>query len=380
MAYQNTVGISRLASGVTLDAIAGANATAGAVDMNSNQFSNLAAASSAGQAVEYSQFEAALDGRSWKDPVRVATAAALPAYTRTTNTITADANGALPSIDGVSLAVNDRLILQDGAAGADNGIYEVTSLGDGSNPFVLDRTDDADTAAELDDGATAWVQEGTANGDKILTQTATVSTINSDSVSWAQTGSATSVSVWSDLSDVDDSARVDGSLARFDTTGSTWQATTGSNLLLSDAGQLQIPTTGSGAGVLIGGDFQIYRSAADEGTTPDDFVVGGILTTNGRAMDVASTKTANYSATAADEMIPVDTTGGVVTITFPSGAKTGQQWEVKDVGFDAENFNITLASAGAENFLGIASGATFTMNQNGDAFKVTFDGTDFIVS
>jgi hypothetical protein len=40
-------------------------------------------------------------------------------------------------------------------------------------------------------------------------------------------------------------------------------------------GQLQLPTTGSGAGVLIGGDAQWYRSAANQMATPDDVYFAG---------------------------------------------------------------------------------------------------------
>ena len=50
----------------------------------------------------------------------------------------------------------------------------------------------------------------------------------------------------------------------------------GTNLMtLSSAGQLQLPVTGSSAGILIGSDFQIYRLGADFGYTPDTFQVGG---------------------------------------------------------------------------------------------------------
>ena len=41
------------------------------------------------------------------------------------------------------------------------------------------------------------------------------------------------------------------------------------------AGQVRLPITGSGAGILIGGDVQLYRSAADVLTTPDTFQVAG---------------------------------------------------------------------------------------------------------
>jgi hypothetical protein len=43
------------------------------------------------------------------------------------------------------------------------------------------------------------------------------------------------------------------------------------------SGQLKVPTTGSGAGILIGGDVHWYRDAADLWRTPDNVRVGGYL-------------------------------------------------------------------------------------------------------
>lgn len=100
---------------------------------------------------------------SSKEPVHVATLVALPANTATTTVMTASANGALPLIDGESLLVGERVLVKDEGVAANNGIYEVTSLGDASNPWVLTRTDDANTAAELC-GAQAAVDTGTQSG------------------------------------------------------------------------------------------------------------------------------------------------------------------------------------------------------------------------
>ena len=86
-----------------------------------------------------------------------------PAYTRTANVILADAVGALGAIDGVTLIVGDRILLVDGAAGADNGIYQVTVIGDGGTAYELTRTVDADTSAKVTCGQSVYVEEGTIN-------------------------------------------------------------------------------------------------------------------------------------------------------------------------------------------------------------------------
>ena len=55
----------------------------------------------------------------------------------------------------------------------------------------------------------------------------------------------------------------------------------------TEAGQFRVPITGIGAGIVIGGDTQLYRSAADVITTPDSLTVGGKLTTVASASGAA---------------------------------------------------------------------------------------------
>lgn len=90
--------------------------------------------------------------------VRLVTVAALPSYTRSTNTITATANGAL-SVDGVAVAVGDRILNRHGT-GADRGIYTVTATGSGGAPYVLDRATDADASADFVTGMFVNVTDG----------------------------------------------------------------------------------------------------------------------------------------------------------------------------------------------------------------------------
>lgn len=134
---------------------------------------NVANGTATNDAVNFGQLSAAINGFDWKASARAATTAALPAATYANGasgvgaTLTANANGALAAQDGVTLIVGDRILVKDQAAGLQNGIYTVTAVGDGSNPFVLTRAVDADTAAELNAGATVTVEEGTAQGDRI---------------------------------------------------------------------------------------------------------------------------------------------------------------------------------------------------------------------
>jgi hypothetical protein len=153
----------------------------GEMSMQSNKITDLAAGTGPNDAVNLSQVEALVAGLTDpKDAARVATTAALPAstYNNGTNgtgaTLTANANGAIGSIDGVAVAVADRILVKDQSSGVENGIYVVTQLGDGSNPWILTRSDDASIGGgdvvsqpegeQVTQGMYVPVAQGTLNG------------------------------------------------------------------------------------------------------------------------------------------------------------------------------------------------------------------------
>ena len=95
--------------------------------------------------------------------VNEATAGALPAntYDPVGLTLTANGNGAL-TVDGVSVSLNDRVLVKNEATAADNGLYTVTATGDAGDPYVLTRASDMNTGAEVP-GAFVFVETGTVN-------------------------------------------------------------------------------------------------------------------------------------------------------------------------------------------------------------------------
>jgi len=119
-------------------------------------------------------------GINFHQSVRLATAAALPANTYNNGasgvgaTLTANANGAL-SVDGVAVVAGNRILVKNEAAGANNGVYTVTQVGNGSTPYILTRATDFDSAGtgvdQIDAGDfflvtagstqsnTSWVQQ-----------------------------------------------------------------------------------------------------------------------------------------------------------------------------------------------------------------------------
>ena len=121
---------------------------------------------------------------------RACTTAALPAYTYANGssgvgaTITGNANGALAAIDGVTLSAGDVLLVQNGAAFADNGLYTVTQIGDAGTPFILTRSIASDTQNKIL-SATIKIREGNSRRAAIYEYCGAVTiTIGTTALSW----------------------------------------------------------------------------------------------------------------------------------------------------------------------------------------------------
>lgn len=105
--------------------------------------------------------DAARSGLDVKQSVRMATNEALPSYSHLSGVLTAVANGAL-AIDDVTPNAGDRILVKNEVSGNSpfNGIYNVTNPGSASSGFVLTRSIDADSNAEITAGMFVFVEEG----------------------------------------------------------------------------------------------------------------------------------------------------------------------------------------------------------------------------
>lgn len=115
-------------------------------------------------------------GLNFHQACNYATAAALPAYTYNNGTsgvgatITANANGAL-SVDGATPSVGQRILVKNETSGNApyNGIYTVTTVGNGSTAFVLTRATDFDESGtgpnQIDAGDFVLILSGTTNAN-----------------------------------------------------------------------------------------------------------------------------------------------------------------------------------------------------------------------
>jgi hypothetical protein len=126
-------------------------------------------------------------GLDVKPSVKYATTAALATNTYAAGVLTATANGAL-TVDGGSPALNDRVLVKNEATAANNGIYYLSQVGDGTHPYKLTRVLDMDAWTEVP-GANVWVEQGTANADTAWVCTADQGgTIGSTAIAWTQFG------------------------------------------------------------------------------------------------------------------------------------------------------------------------------------------------
>lgn len=221
-----------------------------------------------------------------KDSVRVATTGA-ETYTISAGAVTQITG---TSVDGVTLAVNDRILIKNapaasgagaGAGSANttqpgNGIYIVTNA---TTNLTVQRANDADISADVTAGLFAFVAEGTANADNgfVLTTNDTI-TLNTTGLTFTQfsgagqvqagagltktgntidvVGTANRIVVNADSIDIDANYAGQNTIVTLGTvTTGTWNATT-------------IATTRGGTGLTsyVLGDL-LYASAANTLTT-----------------------------------------------------------------------------------------------------------------
>ena len=75
------------------------------------------------------------------------------------------------SLDGVSVAVGDRVLVKNQASSFQNGIYTVTTVGSGAVNWVMTRATDYDQAAEIAEDQVVLINQGTISTGKSYIQT-----------------------------------------------------------------------------------------------------------------------------------------------------------------------------------------------------------------
>ena len=156
----------------------------GVVDVNNSRVSNVTDPTQAQDAATKAYVDAVKQALDIKESVRVAT---------TANITIATALNVGDTIDGVTLADGDRVLVKNQTTGSQNGIYVA-----GSSPV---RAADANSSSEVTSGLFVFVEEGTANGDNgyVLTTNDTI-TLDSTALTFTQFSGAGAVEAGNGLS------------------------------------------------------------------------------------------------------------------------------------------------------------------------------------
>jgi Repeat of unknown function (DUF5907) len=170
----------------TLDAIANPVANR---DMNGFRIVNVSDPTANADAATKFYVDNLIQGLDSHPSVRAASVA---------NVSVAPPSNAPSTLDGVSLAAGDRVLLKDQTNQAQNGIYVVQIVGTGINGTWA-RVADQDTWAEVP-GAYVWVEEGTTNADTGWVCTANQGgTLNTTNMPWVLFASASALIAGSGL-------------------------------------------------------------------------------------------------------------------------------------------------------------------------------------
>lgn len=102
------------------------------------------------------------------------------------DTLTNAGTQAVFTIDGVTPPVNSRILVKNQTTTYQNGCYDLTNVGSVSTNWVLTRSTDYDTAAEILPGTLFVIDNGTANEATLWLQTQTVTTVDTDPILFSQ--------------------------------------------------------------------------------------------------------------------------------------------------------------------------------------------------
>ena len=184
----------------------------GTVDVASSKITGLAAPTLSTDAATKAYVDTLVAaGIHFHSPVRVETNANRNAtYNNGTAgvgaTLTNAGTQAALVLDGVSLALNDRVLVRSQTNQTQNGVYTVTNVGSGSTNWVLTRSTDTDEYAidspsGLSEGSTFFVQEGTVGaGNTYTCNTSGTITFGTTNITFVQVSSAQIYSAGTGLS------------------------------------------------------------------------------------------------------------------------------------------------------------------------------------
>jgi hypothetical protein len=251
-------------------------------------------------------------GLQYKIASNVATTVGLPAYSYNNGTlgvgatITGNVNGVL-TIDTVTTTAGMRVLVKNETLtnAPFNGIYSVTAPGDAGNVYVLTRSTDDDTAADMN-GAYTFIESGNVNGTTSWTCTASSANpvvIGTSPINWIQFARPSTYQAGNGLS-------LNGTVFNVNVDNST-TAIVGANVVVKASANLVTPNIGNavgnslslvGTGNISGGNISVTGLATvGANLTSGNVATGAVVATgdiSGANLTLSGTMTANGTATA----------------------------------------------------------------------------------
>lgn len=208
-------------------------------------------------------------------------------------TLTAGSNGAFTT-DGVSPALNARILVKNQSTSYQNGIYTLTTIGTVGTLAILTRAADYDQASEINPGDLVVITAGTTLTSSSWLQTATVTTIGTDPISFSQFTASLPITV---------------------PNGGTGITSIAANQLLYGSGVNTIAALSTGTGVITALGQNVSGSGSMALTTSPSFTTPALGTPSAGVLS-------NCTAYGALRSFQVFTSGTAATYTLPAGIKS----------------------------------------------------------
>jgi hypothetical protein len=288
-------------------------------------------------------------------------------------TLTNAGTQAALAIDGVSLSVNDRVLVKDQVSTFQNGIYVVTTVGSGATNWVLTRATDYDSSSpsEVVAGSYTIIINGTVNGTILYIETGPGPfTIGTTPIVFSAFNSAANINVTAPLTKMGNTIALTTPLAAtFGGTGvsNSNTITLGGNistagaLITSGANSLTFTTSGPTnvtlptSGTLVNTAVTSLLSLVSIGTITTGVwngtligpIYGGTGVNNG-----TSTITLGGSLTTSGAFASTFTMTGVTNVTFPTSGTLATTSQIPTL-------PISLANGGTSTNLTANNGGIF---------------------
>jgi hypothetical protein len=253
----------------------------GAIAMGTNKITGLGTPTDATDAATKGYVDTAVVGIDWKASVRAATTANV--------TLASDLENG-DTLDGVTLATGDRVLVKNQSTGSQNGIYVIKVSG------APDRSTDCDIAAELTSNFAVFVEEGTTNADQgyVLTNDGAI-TVGTTALTFTQFTGLGQVVAGDGLAKTGNTLNVTAGTG----ISITGDAVTNDGVLSITGTANQITASASTGAITLSGPQDLHSSASPAFaaiTLPDVLVGSALATASTSATVIDSWSAGTYSS------------------------------------------------------------------------------------